>query len=79
MDKGPCLFRSQMSDLQEVTHNVHYENFRSERLLNGKISEKEKEHERNLREKEAELKRMEEKIARMTAQMNQQARQPHLI
>jgi len=28
-------FRTHMQDLQEVTHEVHYENFRSEKMSNG--------------------------------------------
>ncbi|CAG9853745.1 unnamed protein product [Phyllotreta striolata] len=70
-----------MQDLQEITQQVHYENYRSERLAkegpvpkkNGvedtsaPISEKDK----ILQEKEAELKRMQEMIAAMQAKMQQ--------
>jgi len=84
-----------MQDLQEVTHDVHYENFRSERLarqnaagvnnVNDRYqssgvsmtslntSESEDEKERKLREKDAELKRMQEMVAAMQEQIKQQS------
>ncbi|XP_055350667.1 septin-2-like isoform X2 [Paramacrobiotus metropolitanus] len=72
---------SQMSDLQEVTHNVHYENYRSERLLKDKlgkrmdaIGEQQREQDRLLREKDAELKRMQEHMARLQQQLQQQTK-----
>ncbi|XP_076642330.1 septin 1 isoform X2 [Halictus rubicundus] len=74
-----------MQDLQEVTQEVHYENYRSERLAKGApvpprrqtIVESEKtntvsEKDRILQEKEAELRRMQELLAVMQAQMQQQ-------
>lgn len=74
-----------MQDLQEVTQEVHYENYRSERLAkgapvpprrqtiaemdkNGTVSEKD----RILQEKEAEIRHMQELLAVMQAQMQQQ-------
>ncbi|KAJ8667649.1 hypothetical protein QAD02_009312 [Eretmocerus hayati] len=74
-----------MQDLQEVTQEVHYENYRSERLAKGApvpprrqtaiendknnaVSEKD----RILQEKEAELRKMQEMLAVMQAQMQQQ-------
>lgn len=72
-----------MQDLQELTQQVHYENYRSERLAKGvpppkrntliedktnTITEKDK----ILQEKEAELKRMQEMIAAMQAKMQMQ-------
>merc|ERR1712076_367423 len=84
-----------MQDLQEVTHDLHYENFRSERLArqnangtsntNGRYqqqgvsmtslntSETEDEKEEKLREKDAELKRMQEMVAAMQEQIKQQS------
>jgi len=84
-----------MRDLQEVTHDVHYENFRSERLARQNAagsnstkerhqqpgasmtslntSETEDEKERKLREKDAELKRMQEMVAAMQEQIKQQS------
>lgn len=84
-----------MQDLQEVTHDVHYENFRSERLARQNehgtnsskeryqtqgasmsslnTSETEDEKERKLREKDVELKRMQEMVAAMQAQIKQQS------
>lgn len=83
-----------MQDLQEVTQEVHYENYRSERLaksarkpttqltttngaangngVNGKISDEMLEKDRILLEKEAELKKIQEELARMQAQMKAQ-------
>ncbi|XP_017779818.1 PREDICTED: septin-1 isoform X2 [Nicrophorus vespilloides] len=73
-----------MQDLQEITQQVHYENYRSERLAkgappppkrntiiddkNGALNDKD----RILQEKEAELKRMTELLAQMKVQMQQQ-------
>ncbi|XP_002738912.2 septin-2-like [Saccoglossus kowalevskii] len=76
-----------MQDLQEVTQDVHYENFRSEKLarsggsksrppvklkreesLETKMTEKDK----ILQEKEVELRRMQEMLAKMQQQMAQQ-------
>lgn len=78
-----------MQDLQEVTQEVHYENYRSERLAkgvkkNGIANGNGKEEapptpiimtdkDRILQEKEAELKRMQEMLAQMQAKYQQQA------
>nr|CAD7449562.1 unnamed protein product [Timema bartmani] len=71
-----------MQDLQEVTQEVHYENYRSERLAKGApvpkrqtLNPEEKqsgEKDRILQEKEAELRRMQEMLAQMQARMQQQ-------
>uniref|UniRef100_A0A8C9TXD1 Septin 2 n=1 Tax=Scleropages formosus TaxID=113540 RepID=A0A8C9TXD1_SCLFO len=64
-----------MQDLQEVTQDLHYENFRSERLKRGgrKGSDPEEmDKDMILQEKEAELRRMQEMIAKMQAQMQKQ-------
>ncbi|XP_046979912.1 septin-1 [Schistocerca americana] len=72
-----------MQDLQEVTQEVHYENYRSERLAKGASVPKRQtvlpeekvgagEKDRILQEKEAELRRMQEMLAKMQAQMQQQ-------
>ncbi len=83
-----------MQDLQEVTQEVHYENYRSERLAkasrnangnakvtngNGHLAKEEEfddtdnsEKDRILREKEAELKRMQEMLAQMQAKIQAQ-------
>uniref|UniRef100_A0A7N9B0Y4 Septin-7 n=1 Tax=Mastacembelus armatus TaxID=205130 RepID=A0A7N9B0Y4_9TELE len=61
-----------MQDLQEVTQDLHYENFRSERLKRGGRNGPEPEEmdkDMILQEKEAELRRMQEMIAKMQAQM----------
>ncbi|ESO03208.1 hypothetical protein HELRODRAFT_185674 [Helobdella robusta] len=73
-----------MQDLQEVTQEVHYENFRSQkisqadgsvprirqsRMIASDKDDKLSEKERMLMEKEAELKRMQEMITRMQAEM----------
>lgn len=70
-----------MQDLQEVTQEVHYENYRSERLAKGvkkstitasnddsqTITNVDKD--RALLEKDAELRRMHEMLAQMQAKM----------
>ncbi|KAA8587745.1 hypothetical protein FQN60_016607 [Etheostoma spectabile] len=77
-----------MQDLQEVTQDLHYENFRSERLKRGgRLSShgyvlplspakgpepEEMDKDMILLEKEAELRRMQEMIAKMQAQMQKQ-------
>lgn len=74
-----------MQDLQEVTQEVHYENYRSERLAKGvkkTVSSKDDEaitngngvvdKDRILLEKEAELRRMQEMLAQMQAKIQAQ-------
>lgn len=84
-----------MQDLQEVTQEVHYENYRSERLAkasrsngtvnkvsngNGHLAKEEVfddtdtggEKDRILKEKEAELKRMQEMLVQMQAKIHAQ-------
>lgn len=67
-----------MQDLQEVTQDLHYENYRSERLASKPPAqraqmamgeEKGSEKDRILQEKEAELRRMHEMLAKMQAQI----------
>ncbi|XP_016345987.1 septin-2-like [Sinocyclocheilus anshuiensis] len=72
-----------MQDLQEVTQDLHYENFRSERLKRGGRKGPEPEEMDKdiiLQEKEAELRRMQEMIVKMQAQMQKQGDgdSPHL-
>jgi len=81
-----------MQDLQEVTHDVHYENFRSECLASGgasattsassgsgaaagqsKASAGAEDKDKVLAEKDAELRRMQEMLAKMQEQMKQQS------
>merc|ERR1719458_2206352 len=78
-----------MQDLQEVTHDVHYENFRSERLARGAgagaagasngggaggaAGGKEVTKDKMLAEKDEELRRMQEMLAQMQAQIKQQS------
>lgn len=73
--------RTHMQDLQEVTQEVHYENYRSERLAKGVKKNVIKEDDtplintdkdRILLEKEAELLRMQEMLAQMQAKMQAQ-------
>lgn len=74
-----------MQDLQEVTQEVHYENYRSERLAkgvkkpvqNGRDEDTSSpmiiaDKDRILQEKEAELKRMQEMLAQMQAKYQSQ-------
>ncbi|XP_032835701.1 septin-2-like isoform X1 [Petromyzon marinus] len=69
-----------MQDLQEVTQDLHYENFRSTRLKHasrggGQEVGDDEERDKILREKEAELKRMQEMITKMQIQMQMQGHQ----
>lgn len=70
-----------MQDLREVTQEVHYENYRSQRLANQSAPvpyvletslDEDMEKDRMLKQKEAELKRMEMLVAQMQQQMQQQ-------
>lgn len=74
-----------MQDLQEVTQEVHYENFRAERLATGTPMPAKKpsryqnrndsqvdQREQALQEKEKELRRMQEMLAKMQAEMDAQ-------
>lgn len=70
-----------MQDLQEVTQEVHYENYRSERLAkgvkhNGTTKNEDppiaSEKDRILQEKEAELRRMQEMLNQMQAKIQAQ-------
>lgn len=77
-----------MQDLQEVTQEVHYENFRAEKLAGGAggtkktVSKRRPEsqaqeltdREKQLVEKEAELRKMQDMLARMQAEMDAQKR-----
>ncbi|XP_031685752.1 septin-2 isoform X4 [Oncorhynchus kisutch] len=60
-----------MQDLQEVTQDLHYENFRSERLKRAgrAVEEDVVDKDQILLQKEAELRRMQEMITQMQAQM----------
>ncbi|XP_068559657.1 septin-2 [Cebidichthys violaceus] len=64
-----------MQDLQEVTQDLHYENFRSERLKReGRaVDEDEVDKDQILLQKEAELRRMQQMIAQMQAQMKRRS------
>lgn len=75
-----------MQDLQEVTQEVHYENYRSERLAksarkgNGHLAKEESftdgingsDKDRILLEKEAELRKMQEMLILMQAKIQAQ-------
>lgn len=78
---------SHMQDLREVTHDVHYENYRSQRLAGGVspkyvdslrdnisvVSSEADSHDKDriLAEKEAELRKMQERLARMQEELRQ--------
>lgn len=78
------LIRTHMQDLKDVTQDIHYENFRAKKLASGEMPQMDTDGRRTsnaidnrdalLMEKEAELKRMQEMIAKMQASMklNQQ-------
>lgn len=69
-----------MQDLQEVTHDVHYENFRSQRLSRGgsgagtatNVPEK-NDAGKMLADKDEEIRRMQEMLARLQNQVKQQS------
>nr|XP_039256952.1 septin-2B-like isoform X2 [Styela clava] len=71
-----------MQDLQEVTHDLHYENFRAQRLKHKEGSAEEPEDpslsqkDKILLQKDAELRQMQQMLARMQAQMKAQQKQP---
>ncbi|GAB1602254.1 septin-2-like [Argonauta hians] len=69
-----------MQDLQEVTQEIHYENFRAEKLAGGKVVKQRTsrtgpqqpevtDREQALLEKDAELRKMKEMLAKMQAEM----------
>lgn len=72
-----------MQDLQEVTHEIHYENYRSNKLADGsgnkrvskikRDEEKMSDKEKQLAEKDAELRRMQEMLKSMQEQMARQS------
>ncbi|XP_022780489.1 septin-1-like [Stylophora pistillata] len=67
------LIRTHIQDLKDVTQEVHYENYRAERLSSqGQPSTEISEKDRMLRKKEAELRRMQEMIANMQKKMAKQ-------
>lgn len=78
--KLKSLLVTHMQDLREVTHEVHYENYREERLrersslssqaTNDSCSSEERE--RKLQAKEEELKRMAEQLAQLKSAINQE-------
>lgn len=84
------LIRTHMQDLKDVTQDIHYENFRAKKLQSGNSEPAHKEDRRSaeqqvdsrdtlLKEKEAELKRMQEMIEKMQASMLQQQTQQQLL
>ena len=72
-----------MQDMQEVTHDVHYENYRSQKLArqtgDRTVASAKKapagldDKDKQLQEKEAELRRMQEMVAAMQRQIKQQS------
>ncbi|XP_063692331.1 septin-2-like isoform X3 [Bolinopsis microptera] len=72
------LIRTHMQDLKEVTRDVHYENFRSQKLsysTNTSINESTgpkvvDETDKIIREKDEELKRMQRMVEQLTKQQN---------
>jgi len=74
---------SHMQDLQEVTHDLHYENYRATRLADGSDSDGHDQPKRGgndtdkkLQEKEAELARMQEMLLQMQKQLQMQNQPP---
>jgi len=77
---------SHMQDLQEVTHDLHYENYRATRLADGSDGEPSGVPLENIRQgnakdkelarKEAELARMQQMLEKMQMQLQQQQNAP---
>ncbi|XP_065055361.1 septin-2-like isoform X1 [Rhopilema esculentum] len=82
------LIRTHMQDLKDVTNDIHYENFRAQKLAGGnfnpakmiKVDDRRKrqsgihdERDMLLMEKEAELRKMQEMLAKMQREMMQQS------
>jgi len=77
---------SHMQDLQEVTHDLHYENYRATRLADGSDGEQTGVPLENIRQgnakdkelarKEAELARMQQMLEKMQMQLQQQQNAP---
>merc|ERR1711953_299327 len=70
------MLLSHMQDLQEVTHDLHYENYRATRLADGSDSDgrdppnrQSNDTDKKLQEKEAELARMQEMLLQMQKQL----------
>ncbi|XP_050408823.1 septin-2B [Patella vulgata] len=69
-----------MQDLQEVTQEIHYENYRAEKLATGGPMKKpsrprrpdsqDTDKERELRDKDAEIQRMQQMLAKMQQEMS---------
>lgn len=64
-----AMLITHLQDLQEVTHEVHYESFRKSRLSKSGEDEQLSEKQRQLEEKEAELRRMQDMIRKMQTEM----------
>jgi len=58
-----------MQDLQEVTHEIHYENYRSEKLQLKKFVEHDEKQKKLIQEKDNELRRMQDMLAKMQGQL----------
>jgi len=80
---------SHMQDLQEVTHDLHYENFRANHLANnpqaannsgfgpGHSGEFQNQRDAILEQKDKELQELKEMMAKMQAQLNTQMKVSH--
>ncbi|XP_050412563.1 septin-2B [Patella vulgata] len=69
-----------MQDLQEVTQEIHYENYRAQKIEKGEpvkkprgtLTQTDSDREKELRDKDAEIQRMQQMLAKMQAEMSQQ-------
>lgn len=83
------LIRTHMQDLKDVTQDIHYENFRAQKLAGGKFNPAkmlktedrrkrqsgiQDERDILLMEKEAELRKMQDMLAKMQREMTQQGK-----
>jgi septin 2 len=58
-----------MQDLQEVTDEIHYENYRSEKLQLKKFLDHDEKQKKIIQEKDNELRRMQDMLAKMQGQL----------
>lgn len=64
------MLTTHMQDLQEVTHEIHYETYRSEKLQLKKYLEQNEKQRKLIEEKDNELRRMQDMLAKMQGQLS---------
>ncbi|UJR09983.1 hypothetical protein I4U23_014207 [Adineta vaga] len=61
-----------MQDLQEITDEIHYENYRSDKLQLKKILANDEKQKKIIQEKDRELRRMQDMLAKMQGHLAEQ-------